>query len=121
MMYRLEPAIARFARSMEAFGHRTPMRACGYQWTTKLSCLFTNSEPGPLSFHVCSRCGVVPVVTCRLNEKMYAVVNVNTFTGFDSGVLRHAPASFEGEELESRLSRRARNWISDVQIVAREA
>ena len=72
-------------------------------------------------FHVCSRCGVVPVVTCRLDEKLYAVVNVNAFTDFDSASLRHAPASFDGEAPDSRLSRRARNWISDVRIVARDS
>ena len=71
-------------------------------------------------FHVCSRCGVVPVVTCTLNEKTYAVVNVNTFTDFEPASLRRSPASFEGEETESRVSRRARNWISDVEIIVRE-
>jgi len=30
-------------------------------------------------------------------------------------LLRRAPASFDGETLDSRLARRKRNWIADVQ------
>jgi hypothetical protein len=31
--------------------------------------------------------------------------------------LRRAAASFEGEDVESRLARRVRNWIADVRVV----
>ena len=67
-------------------------------------------------FHVCSRCGVVPVVTCQLDGRLYAVVNVNTFVGVDPSLLRRSSASFGGEGLGSRLERRARNWIADVEM-----
>jgi len=30
--------------------------------------------------------------------------------------LRRAAANFEGEDVESRLARRKRNWIADVRI-----
>jgi hypothetical protein len=69
------------------------------------------------TFHVCSRCGVVPFVTCELDTHLYAVVNVNAFQNVDASCLDRAAADFEGEDLGSRLARRKRNWIADVRIV----
>jgi hypothetical protein len=68
-------------------------------------------------FHVCRRCGVVPTVTSELEGRTYAVVNVHAFVGVDAAALRHAPASFGGEDLATRLARRTRNWIGDVQFL----
>jgi hypothetical protein len=68
------------------------------------------------TFHVCSRCGAVPVVSSEVENRQYAVVNVNTFEGVDPSLLRRASANFEGEDVDSRLSRRARNWIDNVRI-----
>ena len=67
-------------------------------------------------FLVCARCGVAPLVTSRIDEKMYAVVNVNTFDNVDRARLRTVPASFEGEDVQSRLDRRRRHWIADVTL-----
>jgi hypothetical protein len=68
-------------------------------------------------FHVCSRCGAVPMVTCRMDERLYAVVNVNTFDNVAESLLRRAVARFDGEGATSRLARRRRNWIADVAYV----
>jgi hypothetical protein len=68
-------------------------------------------------FHVCARCGIVPVVTSRLDDRLYAVVSVNAFEGVDPSLLRHASASFDGEGQESRLGRRKKNWIPSVEFV----
>ncbi len=65
-------------------------------------------------FLVCARCGVAPVVTSEIEGAMYAVVNVNTFDDVERSQIRIQPASFDGEELASRLERRRRNWIADV-------
>jgi hypothetical protein len=65
-------------------------------------------------FHICVRCGVVPVVTSRIDEHLYAVVSVNAFENVDPSLLRRASASFDGEGNESRLARRKRNWIANV-------
>ena len=65
-------------------------------------------------FHICARCGVVPVVTCTLDGRLYAVVNANAFDNVDPSMVRKAPITFEGEEMGSRLARRKRNWIADV-------
>ena len=68
------------------------------------------------TFHVCGVCGVVPIVTSEIANHLYAVVNANTFENVDSSLLRRQPANFDGEELESRLARRQKNWIGDVRI-----
>jgi len=68
-------------------------------------------------FHTCARCGIVPVVTSRIDGRLYAVVSVNAFEDVDQSLLRRAPASFDGEGTESRLARRKRNWIADVKYI----
>lgn len=66
-------------------------------------------------FHVCARCGVVPFVTSDIDDRSYAVVNVNTFEGDVS--LTRSPASFSDEDTPTRLGRRKDNWIPDVTIL----
>jgi hypothetical protein len=68
------------------------------------------------TFHVCSRCGIVPLVTSEIANHLYAVVNVNVLENIDRTRLLQATANFEGEDVESRLARRTRNWIADVCI-----
>jgi hypothetical protein len=114
-----------------------PARACGCSFCTRHGGVWTANphaalrvvvrEPSRVSrytfetqtaeFHICTRCGVVPVVTSRIDEQLYAVVNVNTFEGIDPSMLRPAPVSFEGEDTESRLARRKRNWIGKVEYI----
>ena len=113
-----------------------PARACGCSfcvkhggvWTSnpRSSLTVTIAEPTLLSryafgtrtaaFHVCARCGAVPVVTCEIAGRLYAVVNVNTFEDVDRRALHASAADFEGEDAEARLARRRRNWIPDVRI-----
>ena len=114
-----------------------PARACTCSFCTKHGGVWTSHPGGALKvtvkdsalvsryafgtrtaeFHVCARCGVVPVVTSRIDGQLYAVVNVNAFEGVDTTLLRHASASLDGEGKESRLARRKRNWIADVSWV----
>lgn len=72
-------------------------------------------------FHVCTACGVVPVVTSRIDGTLYAVVSVNAFEGVDPALLRRAQASFDGEGTDSRLARRKRGWIPRVEFDAETA
>jgi hypothetical protein len=65
-------------------------------------------------FHICTSCGVVPVVTSDIDGKTYAVVSVNAFQGVDRSRLTLAPATFDAEDEQSRLARRKRNWIPNV-------
>jgi hypothetical protein len=71
---------------------------------------------GTADFHICSRCGVVPVVTSTIEGRLYAVVSVNAFNNVDPAIVRRGPTSFEGESIEKRLARRTRGWIADVQF-----
>jgi len=118
--------------------HEIPARACGCSFCVKHGGVWT-SHPGSrlnvtlgdarlvskylfgtrtATFHVCSRCGAVPLVTSDIEDHVYAVVNVNVLENLDPSCLRRAAASFEGEDTESRLARRKRNWIADVRFVS---
>src|SRR4051812_4739465 len=85
---------------------RQPELVTGYEFGTKTA-----------QFHLCQQCGVVPVVTSRIDGQLYAVVNVNAFDGVDPSLIRPSPADYEGELQPDRLSRRQRNWIANVQFV----
>jgi hypothetical protein len=113
-------------------------RACGCSFCVKHGGVWTSCPTGSLKvevkdpaqtsayvfgtktadFHVCTRCGVAPVVSCRLDDRLYAVVNVNTFEGVPAEMLQHSPASFDGEDEATRLARRRRNWIPDVEFTS---
>ncbi len=67
-------------------------------------------------FHVCSMCGIVPVVTSTIEGHVYAVVSVNAFENVDLSLLQQASVSFDGEGQGDRLARRQRNWIGHVQF-----
>jgi hypothetical protein len=56
----------------------------------------------------------MPVVTSRIDGRLFAVVSVNAFDDVDPALLRRASSSVEGEREEDRLARRKRNWIGDV-------
>jgi len=113
-----------------------PARACDCSFCTKHGGVWTSNagaalavtvrDPGLVSkyafgtrtatFYVCSRCGSVPFVTSEIEKHLYAVVNVNVLENVDPSWLRRVSASFEGEDVESRLARRKRNWIGNVHI-----
>jgi hypothetical protein len=115
---------------------RIPARTCTCSFCTKHGGVWTSNPDGSLTiaiadasrvskyafgtrtaeFHVCSACGVVPIVTSRIDERLYAVVSVNAFENIDASLLVRTPASFDGESGASRLARRKRNWISRVQF-----
>jgi hypothetical protein len=72
---------------------------------------------GQASFHTCARCGIVPVVTTRIDDKLYAVVSVNAFEGVDQSIIRRESTNFDGEDGNARLARWRRNWIANVEYV----
>ena len=82
-----------------------PARVSRYAFGTKTA-----------QFHVCARCGVVPLVTSEIDGKIYAVVSVNAFQGVDRSLLKYATATFDEEDEQSRLARRKRNWIPSVRF-----
>jgi len=126
-----------FALGWEPSPAEIPARACGCAFCTKHGGVWTSNPQGTLTvtvndpslvsayrfgtqtalFHVCRQCGVVPVVSCEIEGRLYAVVNVNAFTDVPPSLLRRAAASFEGEDVASRMARRKRNWIPAVRFV----
>ncbi len=116
---------------------RIAARACGCTFCTRHGGVWTSHAGGVLrvrvtspaevnhyafgtrtaEFHVCRVCGVVPLVTSLIEGRLYAVVNVNTFTNVPAALITRQAASFEGEDEAARLARRARNWIGDVAFV----
>lgn len=65
-------------------------------------------------FYVCTLCGIVPFVLSEIDNRQYAVVNVNAFAGVDKFAFVVSSTDFEGEGRGSRLDRRKRNWIPNV-------
>ena len=72
---------------------------------------------GTADFQVCAACGAVPVVTSRIEDRLYAVVSVNALDGVDRSLFRQVAATFDGEDEAARLARRQRNWIAAVRFV----
>jgi hypothetical protein len=104
-----------------------PARACTCTFCTKHGGVWTSCPTGSLvvsirdsrqvsvysfgtktaEFHVCSGCGVVPVVTSAIEGQVYAVVSVNAFEGVPPSLLQRASVSFDGEGQGDRLARAA--------------
>ena len=115
-----------------------PARACSCSFCLKHGGLWTSCPMGSLritirqpalvsrysfgtrtaEFQVCSSCGVVPVVTSRIDGRLYAVVSVNAFQDVDPALLKRAAARYDGESESARLARRKLNWIADVEVQA---
>lgn len=114
-----------------------PARACDCSFCVKHGGVWTSAPNGALTvavkdsslvsryafgsktaeFHVCASCGIVPVVTSRIDGRLYAVVSVNAFENVNPSLLKRAAARFDGEGTDSRLDRRKRSWIGDVEFM----
>jgi hypothetical protein len=126
-----------FSLTWEPDPAEIPARACSCSFCSKHGGIWTSNPNGALEvavkdaslvskyafgtrtadFHACARCGIVPVVTSRIDDHLYAVVSVNAFEGVHPSLLRRAPASFDGEGNETRLARRKRSWIANVRFI----
>jgi hypothetical protein len=111
-----------------------PARACTCTFCTKHGGVWTSCPTGSLTvsvrnpsqvsryafgtrtadFHVCTQCGVVPLVTSQIDGNLCAVVNVNTFENVDAALLRRSSSTLDDETGDERLGRRKRNWIGRV-------
>ena len=120
---------------------RIPARACDCTFCAKHGGVWTSSPSGTLDvhiaepglrseyrfgtgtavFHLCTRCGVVPLVTSEIEGQTYAVVSVNALEGVAPEMLDRAPASFGEEDVRTRLARRQRGWIPNVRFGAKAA
>lgn len=126
-----------FSLAWEPDPAEIPARACTCSFCTKHGGVWTSNPTGALTvvvrepslvskysfgtetteFHICARCGIVPVVTSLIDGHLYAVVNVNAFEDVEPSLLRRASARFDDEANDSRLARRKRHWIANVKYV----
>lgn len=117
-------------------GGEIPVRACGCTFCSKHAGAWTSHRGSELvatirdesiiskyrfgtetaDFYVCSCCGAVPFVVSVIEDRLYAVVNVNTFERADSYSFVKVSTNFDGEDAGGRLERRKRNWIRAVRI-----
>ena len=113
-----------------------PARACTCSFCVKHGGVWTSCPGGSLhvtvrdasrvaeyafetqtaQFQICTVCGAVPLVTSRIDGRLYAVVNVNAFDDVDAALLNRLPLTVGDEDEATRLARRARNWIGKVEI-----
>src|SRR5687767_8916395 len=102
-----------FSLTWEPDPAEIPARACGCSFCTKHGGVWTSNPAGALEvavkhpslvskytfgtrtaeFNICSLCGIVPVVTSRIEDCLYAVVSVNAFEGVEPSLVRRVPAS----------------------------
>jgi hypothetical protein len=112
-------------------------RACSCSFCKKHGAVWTSNPRGALrilvrdpalvskyafgtrnaSFQVCTACGIVPVVTSRIDGALYAVVNVNSFEGVDAALIRRESTNFDNEDESVRVARWKRNWIAHVEYI----
>ena len=115
-----------------------PARVCGCSFCAKHGGVWTSNPQGALkvavkdaslvsqyafgtrtaTFHTCACCGIVPVATSWIDDRLYAVVSVNAFESVNLSLIRRLPAKLEGEETDARLARRKRHWIARVEFDA---
>jgi hypothetical protein len=82
-------------------------------------------DPSLLSFYrfghgtaqwiICSRCGVLTAVLCEIDDRLRAVVVMQSMVEH-TFLASERPTDFEGESVAERLSRRAKTWIGTVEV-----
>jgi hypothetical protein len=122
-------------------GSEIPVRACSCDFCTKHRGTYTSHPDaaldvviadealvskysfatGTADFYVCRRCGVVPFAASRIDDRLFAVVNVNTFDATDPVCFTREVTDFDDESEESRLARRKMTWIPRVSVTHQDA
>jgi hypothetical protein len=82
-------------------------------------------DPSLLSFYrfghgtaqwiICSRCGVLTAVLCEIDDRLRAVVVVQSMVEHTFRA-SETPTDFESESVCERLARRAKTWIGTVEV-----
>ena len=128
----------RFVFMTRAEAGRLGARRCGCTFCQKHGGVWTSDTNGALrvsiadssllseyafgtetaQFYVCARCGVAPLVVSEIEGVQYAVVSVNALDDRSAFGAAESPSDFSGENKDSRLGRRQKNWIPDVRFVA---
>jgi len=70
---------------------------------------------GTAHWIICSRCGVLTAVLCEIDDRLRAVIRVQSMVEH-AFLASEMPTDFEGESVAERLARRARTWIGTVEV-----
>lgn len=66
--------------------------------------------------YICSHCGITPFALSKIDEQVFGVINANTVDSFNFSKNKISGFDFSGEEVDSRLQRRKKYWISNIKI-----
>jgi hypothetical protein len=69
---------------------------------------------GTAQWIICSRCGVLTAVLCEIDDRLRAVVRVQSMVEH-AFLAPETPTDFDAESVAERLNRRARTWIGAVE------
>jgi hypothetical protein len=70
---------------------------------------------GTAQWVICSRCGVLTAVLCEIDDRLRAVVRVQSMVEH-TFLAPETPTDFEAETVAERFERRARTWIGSVEV-----
>ena len=73
-------------------------------------------ETSTALFLICRDCGAVPAVTSEINGRLFALVNRNCLDTTEE-FAEVVKTDFSAENVDARLARRSKAWISEVRIV----
>ncbi len=118
-----------------------PLRSCDCSFCTRQGALYTSHPQGKLRVRInaadsvhyyrygsetaevllCTVCGVFPLITCDIDEHLYAVLNANSINGLHIERDRLKQIPHVPHSPEEMLQKRQENWIGDVVIEERPA
>jgi hypothetical protein len=70
---------------------------------------------GTAQWMICARCGVLTAVLCEIDDRLRAVVRVQSMVDHVF-TAPETPTDFDGESVVGRLDRRATTWIGTVEV-----
>jgi hypothetical protein len=70
---------------------------------------------GTSQWIICSRCGVLTAVLCEIDNRLRAVIRVQSMVEH-TFLAPETPTDFDAESVAERLERRARTWIGTVEM-----
>lgn len=115
-----------------------PIRSCDCSFCTKQGATYTSHPRGKLLVRIadssstqhycygtetaevllCTTCGVFPLITCDIDDQLYAVLNANSINGLHIDHKNLSVVHRDAVGMEEMLLKRQENWIPEVVIEA---
>ncbi len=113
-----------------------PIRGCDCSFCSKQGATYTSHPQGKLRVKIadgastqwyrygsetaevllCTICGVFPLITCDIDDHLYAVLNANSINGLHIDPGKLSVVQRETLSLVEMLEKRQENWIPEVVI-----